>query len=152
MLYPAPTTRIDPTLARGTILDVIDETEKHPAYVVMGFPNTSYKLYLETCGDEDTLRPLIGEMVLGRIFAKARRIDVPLAGGRIFDPCMGTPVKVTGTVVAIDPHANVLVINAGQPIALSLTDHRQKATQFTDAEFIACDLKPGAAFKFERLA
>ncbi|MEX0877175.1 MAG: hypothetical protein WD114_06920 [Phycisphaerales bacterium] len=152
MLHPAPTNKIDPTLARGIILEVLAATDRTPPYVVMGFPNTSYRLMLETSGDEGLLAGHVGDMVLGRIFAKAMRVDETHAGGRSFDPCLGRPTRVMGTVVAIDPTANVLVVDAGAPIALSLTAPGQHATTFSDAEFIVCNIKPGAAFKFAREA
>jgi hypothetical protein len=85
---------------------------------------------------------------MGRIFAQARRIDVPQAGGRKIDPCFGPPRRVMGTVVAVDPHADVVVMDAGAPVILSLTAPGQKASQFANAEFIACDVLPGASFKF----
>jgi len=152
MLHPAPTTRIDPTLARGTVLELIPATEQNHSYVVMGFPNTSYRLKLRTSGDEETLRAHMGEMVLGRIYAKAARIDETSAGGRRFDPCFGAPARVMGTVVAIDPRNNVLVMDAGEPIVLSLTAPGQHAEQFADAQFLVCNVNPDAAFKFEREA
>ncbi len=152
MLHPAPTTRIDPTLARGTVLGLIPATDREPSYVVMGFPNTSYRLKLRTSGDDEVLGHHLGELVLGRMFAKARRIDETSAGGRCFDPCMGAPTRIMGTLVAIDPKANVVVVDAGAPIVLSLTAPGQHATELAHAEFLVCNIKPGAAFKFERKA
>lgn len=150
MLHPAPTTKIDPTLARGTVLAVHDADDRRPARVIMGFPNTDYKIELELKGDIDQVKSLVGEMVLGRIFAEARRIDTPNAGGRRFDPCIGRPTRVMGTVIGADPIANVLVINAGQPIALKVTAPGQDAQGLTGADFIVCDVKPGAWFVFDR--
>jgi hypothetical protein len=150
MLHPAPTTKLDPTLARGTILDVRDETATSPAYVVLGFPNTSYKSHLETSDDLGVLRSQIGEMVIGRISARARKIVRPMAGGCRLDPCLGPPRRAMGTVEAIDPRANVLVVNAGVPVILTLTAPGQSAKDFSDAEFIACDLESGACFTLHR--
>ncbi len=146
MIHPEPTTKIDPTLARGTILEVRDATASTPAQVVMSFPNNSYKTAFETSDDLEMLRSHLGQMVMGRIFAKARRVDQPQAGGRRIDPCFGTPRRVMGTVVAIDPIANVLVMDAGAPIVLTLTAPGQDAKQFADADFVACDVMPGASF------
>lgn len=146
MIHPAPTTKIDPTLARGTIIEVRDATASTPAQVVLSFPNNSYKTALETSDDLDMLRSHLGEMVTGRIFAKARRIDQPQAGGRRIDPCFGTPRRLMGTVVGVDPLANVLVMDAGAPVVLTLTAPGQEAKQFTHADFIACDVIPGASF------
>ena len=149
MLHPAPTTQIDPTLARGTILEVNDSTESSPATVVMGFPNTSYKLTLIATDSVEVLRAQLGEIVLGRIFADAKRIDSPEAGGRRFDPCYGPPRRVMGTVVGTDPKANVLVMDAGVPILLKVTAPNQHASMLANAEFVACDVKPGARFSLQ---
>jgi len=150
MLHPAPTTQLDPTLARGTIIEVRDANDRDPARVVMGFPNSDYKIELVIKGEIEPVRALVGEMVLARLFAEAKRIDTPKAGGRRFDPCFGRPARVLGTVIGVDPVSNVLVVNAGQPIALSVTAPNQQAKQLADAEFVVCDLKPGAWFVLEK--
>lgn len=150
MLHPAPTTAIDPTLARGTVLDVLAADDRFPARVIMGFSNTDYRIELELKGDVERLQGLKGEMVLGRIFAEARRIDTPQAGGRRFEPCIGRPTRILGTVLAVDPISNILLVNAGQPIALKVTAPGQRARELANAEFIVCDVKPGAWFVFDR--
>lgn len=150
MLHPAPTTQIDPTLARGTVLDVLDADDRHPPRVIMGFPNSDYRIELVIKGDVEPVRALKGEMVLARLFAEAKRIDTPHAGGRRFEPCYGRPVKILGTVVGADPSANVLVVNAGQPIALKVTAPGQRVEDLLDADFIVCDVKPGAWFVLDR--
>ncbi|MGV6814773.1 MAG: hypothetical protein ACWA5W_07190, partial [Phycisphaerales bacterium] len=90
------------------------------------------------------------EMVIGRISAKARKIVVPQAGGRRLDPCLGEPRRVMGTVVGIDPIANVLVVNAGVPVLITPTAPNQHAKDFADAEFIACDVLPGISFAMQQ--
>ena len=150
MLHPAPTTKLDPTLARGTIHEVLDADDRHPARVVMGFPNTDYRIELIIKGDVEPVRALVGEMVLARLFADARRIDPPDAGGRRFEPCIGRPTRILGTVIGVDPASNVLVVNAGQPIALRVTAPGQEAQELAHAAFIVCDVKPGAWFVLER--
>lgn len=150
MLHPAPTTTVDPTLARGTVLDVFDADHARPARVVMGFPNTDYRIELEIKGDVGALRALKGQMVLGRMFVEARRIDTPQAGGRRFEPCIGRPTRILGTVLGVDPVANILVVNAGQPIALMVTAAGQRAQDLASVDFIVCDVKPGAWFVLER--
>jgi hypothetical protein len=151
MLHPAPTTVIDPTLARGTILDVLDADDQRPARVMLGFPNSDYRIDLEIKGDVEAVRALKGEMVLARLFAEARRVDTPHAGGRRFEPCIGRPTRILGTVVGVDPVSNILVVNAGQPIALKLTAPGQRAQSLVNADFIVCDLKPGAWFTLDRV-
>lgn len=150
MLHPAPTTALDPTLARGIVLDVLDADDRHPARVIMGFPNTDYRIELELRGEIEVVRALKGEMVLGRIFAQARRIDMPHAGGRRFEPCIGRPTRILATVLGLDPIENILLVNAGQPIALQVTAPGQRAQDLASADFIVCDVKPGAWFVFDR--
>lgn len=146
MLHPAPTTKIDPTLARGTVLEVRDADDKQPARVVMGFPNTDYRIEFVLNGEIEPVRALVGELVLARLYAEARRIDTPAAGGRRFDPCIGRPTRILGTAVGVDPVSNILVVNASQPIALRVTAPGQRAEELAKADFIVCDLKPGATF------
>ncbi len=146
MIHPEPTTKIDPTLARGTLVEVRDATDAAPAMVVLGFPNTSYQMALEVEDDLAMLRSHLGELVMGRIFARALRVDRPHAGGRRVEPCIGAPRRVMGTVIGIDPIANVMVVDAGVPMALTLTAPGQQAKAFGDAEFVACDVLPGARF------
>jgi hypothetical protein len=150
MLHPAPTTKIDPTLARGTILEVRDADDRNPDRVVMGFPNTDYKIEFVIKGDVEPVKALVGEMVLARLFGEAKRVDTPRAGGRRFDPCIGRPTRILGTAIGADPVANVLVVNASQPIALVVTAPDQQAAQLAEADFIVCDLKPGAWFVLDR--
>ncbi|MBL4697385.1 MAG: hypothetical protein JKX70_00985, partial [Phycisphaerales bacterium] len=63
MIHPEPTTKIDPTLARGTIIEVRDPTANSPAQVVLNFPNTNYKTALETSDDIEVLKSHLGEIV-----------------------------------------------------------------------------------------
>jgi hypothetical protein len=150
MLHPAPTTKIDPTLARGTILNVLDADDRHPARVVMGFPNSDYQIEFVIKGEVEPVRELMGEMVLARLFVEAKRVDTPKAGGRRFEPCIGRPTRLLGTVVGADPITNVLVIHASQPIALKITAPGQQAQELAAADFIVCDVKPGAWFVLDR--
>ena len=66
MIHPAPTGRIDPTIARGVLISA------GPSVVKVSFPNTSYELHLVPQGVV-TAEP--GKRILGVIGAQARRID-----------------------------------------------------------------------------
>jgi hypothetical protein len=153
MLHPAPTTKIDPTLTRATIVDVLDETHASEAMVVLSFANTNYKTHLIT-NQADHLRSMVGKTVLGTMHATARRIDPAGAGGRCFDPCVGRPRRVMGTIVGVDPRSNGMVINVGPSMAvwLTLSAPGQQASDLASAEFITCDVLPGASFRFKELA
>lgn len=150
MLHPAPTTVLDPTLARGTLVEALAADDRHPARVILGFPNTDYRIELELKGDLAPVQALKGEMVLGRIFAVARRIDTPHAGGRRLEPCIGRPTRILATVLGVDPIENILLVNAGQPVALRVAAPGQRAQDLASADFIVCDVKPGAWFVFDR--
>ncbi len=154
MLHPAPTTKIDPTLTRTTIDSIIEATHAKPVLVVLSFSNTNYKTHLVVDGDLEALRTRIGKTVLGTIHATARRIDPAGAGGRCIDPCIGTPRRVMGTIVGIDPRSNGMVVNVGPNIAVWLTlgSPGQRAIDLADAEFVTCDVVPGASFRFKQLA
>lgn len=153
MLHPAPTTKIDPTLTRATIVEVLDETHANPAMVVLSFANTNYKTHLVT-SQADELRSKIGKTVLGTMHATARRIDPAGAGGRCIDPCVGKPRRVMGTIVGIDDRNNGMVVNVGPNMSmwLTLSAPGQRASSLASAEFLTCDVLPGASFKFKELA
>ncbi|MBO6514627.1 MAG: hypothetical protein JJ974_11740 [Phycisphaerales bacterium] len=154
MIHPAPTTKIDPTLTRTVIDSIIEATHAKPAMVVLSYPNTNYKTHLVVEGDLEDLHTKIGKTVLGTIHATSRRIDPAGAGGRCIDPCMGTPRRVMGTIVGIDPRSNGMVINVGPNIAVWLTlgAPGQKAIDLAGADFVTCDVFPGASFRFKELA
>src|SRR5262245_8742358 len=100
MITPAPTSRIDPALARGTLIEVVPETATKPSFVKISFPNTNYETHLLPTGPI-TAQP--GKRIIGTIRAKSRRIDVVQTGGRFIEPVYGRPRRVQGTVLGLDP-------------------------------------------------
>ena len=142
MLHPAPTTKIDPKLARGVLEEVMPATATKPAYAVISFPNTSYRVHLEPVG-EITVRP--GKTIVGTIHARAKRIDTCATGGRFIDPVFGRPRRVQGSIVAIEGDA--VVVNAGVPIHCEPTDPRQKASDFEVGQFVSMGIEAGASFE-----
>ena len=154
MLHPSPTTKIDPTLTRTTIDSVLEPTHARPAMVVLSYANTNYKTHLVANDDLGQLRSMVGKTVLGTIHATARRIDPAGAGGRCFDPCIGTPRRAMGTIVGVDPRANAMVVNVGPNIAvwLKVGAPGQRASDLASADFLTCDLQPGTSFRFKELA
>lgn len=151
MLHPSPTTKINPALTRATIESV--EAGDAPS-VTLSFANTNYKMTLAAGSCVDELGSMVGKTVLGTIHATARRVDPAGAGGRCVDPCVGRPRRVMGTIVGIDPRSNGLVINVGPNMAVWLTlgAPGQKASNLANAEFVTCDVVPGASFKFKEQA
>ncbi len=142
MLHPAPTTKIDPKLARGVLEEVLPATATKPAYAVISFPNTSYRVHLEPVG-EITVRP--GKTITGTIHARAKRIDTCTTGGRFIDPVFGRPRRVQGSIVAIEGDA--VVVNAGVPIHCVPTDPRQKASDFEVGQFVSMGVEGGTSFE-----
>lgn len=135
MIHPAPTSKIDPKLARGTLV------ESTPSVVKVAFPNTNYELHLVPQGAISTPP---GKRIIGAIAAKARRIDVVRSGGRYIEPVFGRPRRVQGSVVAVLPETNTVVVDAGVPVQATPTDPRQKATDFEPGQFVSFDVLEGA--------
>ncbi|MDX2117572.1 MAG: hypothetical protein SFY96_05240 [Planctomycetota bacterium] len=144
MITPSPTTKIDPTLARGTCLDIVAASATKPGHIVFGVPNTNYELHLQPT---QNVQPAgIDKRLIGSIKAQARRLDLVRTGGRYIEPVFGRPRRVQGSVVSVDSAQNVVVVNAGVPIALTLTDPRQQASQFEAGQIVSCDVHDGATF------
>ena len=141
MITPAPTTRIDPTIARGTFAGTVAATATKPEFVKIAFPNTSYEMHLIPTAP---VRGEEGKRILGTIRAKARRIDTTETGGRFVEPVYGRPRRVQGTVIAIAGDA--VVIDATIPIHCTPTDPRQKASDFQPGQFVGFDVLEGSTF------
>lgn len=144
MLHPAPTSKIDPRLARGTLAELHAATATRPAYAVVTFPNTSYRLHLIPA--EEITTP-IGKRIIGVIRAQARRVDLVRTGGRFVEPVFGRPRRIQGSVVAHDEDANAIVVNAGVPIHCTLTDPRQVPADFPLGEIVSFDTLAGASIE-----
>jgi len=141
MLQPAPTTRIDPKLARGRLEAVVQATASKPTHARVVFPNTSYNLHLLPTSP---IKAEPGDRIAGRIAARARRVDVLPSGGKYIEPVIGRPRRVQGRVIAHEGGA--LVVDAGVPIHCTLTDQRQGAADFPVGEMVSFDVLEGATF------
>lgn len=144
MIEPSPTTRIDPRLARGNLIEVVEATATKPRHVLLSFPNTRHRISLLPEG-EISAEP--GDRIMGTIHAQATRIDKLNAGGRFVDPVFGRPRRVQGRVVAVNGETNEVVVNAGVPFHLHPTDKRQKAMDFHEGDFVTCGVLDGAVFR-----
>jgi len=148
MLDPAPTTKIDPSLARGTLDEVHDATATKAAYLVVTFPNTDYRMHLRPFGDDlGPFRGKEGQKLIGRIRAQARRLDSVGAGGRYVEPCFGRPRRVQGMVGSIAGDQGAVLVNAGVPVHLMVTAPGQTAGQFGEGDFLTCGVLDGATFE-----
>jgi hypothetical protein len=141
MIKPAPTGKLDPTLARGRLVETIEATATKPAHVVLTFPNTSYQMHLVPDGE---VTGEVGKRIVGTIRASARRVDECRSGGRYVEPVYGRPRRVQGMVRAIEDDA--IVVDAGVPIRCTLTDARQKPGDFEVGDFVTFDVLDGATF------
>jgi len=142
MITPSPTTKIDPSLARGTLTEIVAATATKPGYIKVSFPNTSYELHLIPAAPP---RVEAGKKILGVIRARARRMDTVGTGGRYVEPVFGRPRRVQGTVLSIS--GSEVVVNAGVPMHITPTDPRQKASDFEPGQFISFDVMDGASFE-----
>src|SRR4051812_311150 len=97
MITPAPTTKIDPSLARGTLTEIVAPTATKPGYIKVSFPNTSYELHLLPTGP---INAPGGKKISGPIHARPRRIDETKTGGRFVEPVFGRPRRIQGTILA----------------------------------------------------
>lgn len=143
MIYPAPTTRIDPTLARGVLEQIVEPTATRAGYIVVSYPNTSYQLHLIP-GAPVTAE--IGKRIIGKVRAAARRIDVVTTGGRYVEPVYGRPRRIQGSVIAVDAPSNTVVVDASVPVHVTPTDPRQNAGDFAVGAFVSFDALDGATF------
>ncbi|TVQ60510.1 MAG: hypothetical protein EA378_11615 [Phycisphaerales bacterium] len=143
MLHPAPVTSRPLHIALGKLLEVVDATATKPSYIVVSFPNTSYRIHLHPQG---AIRTELGKRIEGVIQADARRVDKVGSGGRYVEPVFGRPRRVQGSIVAKDDKANTITVHAGVPIVCRLTDARQRADQFEPGDFVSFDVLRGATF------
>lgn len=139
--------------ARGTLAETVAVSATRPAYIVMAIPGSQYQLHLRP---EGAITAELGKRLVGTITAQARRVDPTVTGGRFVEPVIGRPRRIQGTILAVDPAANTLTINAGGgvavdglplPIVCKLTDPRTKASDYTPGQFVGFDVLDGATFK-----
>jgi hypothetical protein len=141
MITPSPTSKIDPSLARGVLGANVPASAKQAAHIVLEVPNTSYQLHLIPTGPISTP---IGKRLIGTISVKARRLDVVGTGGQYIEPVLGRPRRVQGTVIGAKNGA--VIVDAGVPVHATPTDPRQSADQFQPGQFVSFDAEPGATF------
>ncbi len=141
MIHPSPTTRIDPKLARGVLVEVQGATASLPGVVVISFPNSNYRVSLRATRPVTTA---IGKRIIGTISASARRMDRVKTGGRYVEPVYGPIRRAQGAVVEVTPEA--VVVDAGFPIHCVPTDPRQAPAQFQTGDFLSFDVLPDVTF------
>ena len=143
MLHPAPTTIIDPTIARGVLEAVQPDAFGRPGFITVSFPNTSYQTHFRPTA---AIKAEIGKRILGIIRVTSRRVDTVDTGGKYIEPVFGRPRRVQGRVIAADEAARTVIVDAGMPIHLALNDARQRASDFAPGDLVSCDVLEGATF------
>jgi hypothetical protein len=141
MITPSPTTKLDPSLARGVLSAVVAASDSAPAHLVFAIPNTSYEIGLVPQGPV-AAEP--GKRIVGTIRARSRRIDVVETGGRYIEPVFGKPRRIQGTVVG--ESGGALVVNATVPFLITCGDPRQKPADFAVGDLVALDLPDWPTF------
>jgi hypothetical protein len=142
MITPSPTTKISPTLARGILAEIVGPTATKLGFLKITIPNTSYELHLYPVNPP---KAQVGKRIIGEIRLRARRIDVVETGGQYIEPVYGRPRRVQGTVIAVTNDA--IVVDAGVPVHVTLTDARQKPADFQVDQFVSFDAMEGAVFE-----
>jgi len=142
MIHPAPTSKIDPTIARAVLEELGPVVAGRHHHVVLSFANLNYRMRLEA---REMIRGEVGKRILGRIHMQARRIDVVGSGGRFVEPVYGEPRIVQGRVVAIA--GDEVVVHAGMPIHATPTECDQKASDFREGQLVNFHVLPGAWFE-----
>ena len=105
-------------------------------------PGTGYRLELQV--PEGCDAP-IGRRIRGRVRGQALRMHRTGAGGNFIEPLDGRPRIVQGTVLAIDPTANEVLLDLVVPIRLEMFEG-QSAGEFATGEMVNFYMHPGATF------
>lgn len=122
-------------LVEGVVESTTDTT------LTLRLPGTSYQPLLTAA-----TRPTAGEKVAGIVRLKARRMDLPVAGGRYVEPVAGRPRRIQGRVIGVDAAKNEVQVRAGfAVVATPLAP--QKASDFCVGQTVSFDAEPGATFE-----
>lgn len=120
-------------------LEAIDQNR-----ITLSLPGTEYRLDFQVA-DASAL-PSVGSLVCGRVTAKAKRVDVIDAGGRLVEPIYGRPRRIQGRIIQTDASANTITVLATLAITCTL-EAPQQAGQFAVGQMVSFDVQPGAGFE-----
>lgn len=109
---------------------------------IFAVPGTGYRLTLEVPEGFDAP---IGRRIRGRVRGRALRMHRTGAGGNFIEPLDGRPRIVQGTVLAIDPAADEVLMDLVVPIRLEMFEG-QSASEFATGEMVNFYMHPGASF------
>jgi hypothetical protein len=105
-------------------------------------PGTGYRLTLHVPEGFDAP---IGRRIRGHVRGRALRMHRTGAGGNFIEPLDGRPRIVQGTVLAVDPDANEVLLDLVVPIRLEMFEG-QSASEFATGEMVNFYMHPGATF------
>lgn len=122
--------------------------ESKPEMIVLALPGTDYRLHLAVGKPVDA--PL-NKPLSGRIYARAKRVDVVPSGGRFIEPVYGRPRRLQGRITQTDPQANTILVQCGAPFTCELTAG-QRAENFHANQLVSFDVERGARIEVVELA
>jgi hypothetical protein len=86
----------------------------------------------------ESAAPAPGARVRGTIYAPAWKVDRVDLGGNYVEPLVGRPRRMQGTILAVNPRANELVVQVGYEATVRLPD-RYLAADYRVGERIGWD-------------
>lgn len=105
-------------------------------------PGTQYRLHLVVDAD---FAATVGQRVRGRVHGQAQRMHRAGAGGNFIEPLQGRPRIVQGTVLAVDPTADEVILDLVVPVRIAVQSG-QSATAFTTGDVVNFYMEPGTRF------
>lgn len=106
-------------------------------------PGTQYRLHLAVDAGFDAET---GRRVKGRVRGRALRMHRAGAGGNFIEPLQGRPRIVQGTVLAVDPAANEVILDLVVPVRVAMHEG-QSATAFSTGDVVNFYMEPGTRFE-----
>ena len=134
---PPPTTELD--ITPGKLIG----TEQ--GVIVLALFGTDYQLHLCV---EDEISIARDRPVKGRIYARARRMDLMASGGRFIEPAYGRPRRIQGTIAAVNLQANTITVAcAGASMFICELGAKQSTSEFPYGGLVGFDVERGARFE-----
>ena len=110
---------------------------------VLAIPGTDYRIELLAEGLDESQ---IGSRVRGRVHGRALRMHRTPAGGNFIEPLAGRPRIVQGTIMAIDPDRNEVLIDLVVPVRVAMFEG-ELATSLATGEMVNFYMEPGTRFE-----
>lgn len=134
------TSQMSPEIAEFKLLDL------EAGVGTFAVPGTGYRIMLTVPEDFDAPT---GRRIRGRVRGHALRMHRTSAGGNFIEPLEGRPRIVQGTVLAVDPAADEVILDLVVPFRIAMAEG-QSAQEFATGEMVNFYMHPGASFAPER--